>query len=65
MSALFTVAGIALTSKLIEHVMEQFGHGDKVVFIKIIGYIAAGYVAWNFWWGGVHYVAARFGVFGV
>ena len=65
MSALFTIAGIALTSQLIEQIMGYLGHGDKVVFVKIAAYIASGYVAWDFWWGSIHYVAGRFGVTGI
>jgi hypothetical protein len=65
MSALFTIAGIAITSQLIEQLMTYFGHADKIVFVKIAAYVAGGYVAWDFWWGGVHYVAAKFGLTGV
>lgn len=65
MSTLFAVAGVALTSQLIEQIMGYLGHGDKVVFVKIAAYIAAGYIAWDVWWDGIHMIAREFGVYGV
>lgn len=62
MSALFTVAGIAIISELIQKVLDGIGHGDKAVFVKIASYIASGYVAWDVWWDGVHMIASEFGV---
>ena len=62
MTAIFTIAGIAVISEMISKGMEYFGHGDKIVFIKVAGYIACGYIAWDAWWDGVRFVAHTFGV---
>lgn len=62
MSALLTVAGIAIASEFIGKAMEHFGQGDKIIFIKIAAYVACGYVAMDFWWDGVRHVAHAFGV---
>jgi hypothetical protein len=62
MTALLTVAGISIASEMIAKLMEEYGQGSKVVFIKIAAYIACGYVAFDFWWDGVRYVASTFGV---
>jgi len=62
MASLFTVAGVAGVSALTEHLLERFGHGNKVVFVKIAGYCICAYVAWDVWFDLVHYVSTMFGV---
>jgi hypothetical protein len=62
MTALFTVAGISIISEIVARLMEEYGQGNKIVFVKIAAYIACGYVAFDFWWDGVRYVASQFGV---
>lgn len=62
MTAMLTVAGIAIASEFIANLMENFGHGNKVIFVKIASYMACGYVAMDFWWDGVRMVAGQFGV---
>lgn len=62
MTTLLTVAGIAITSEIIARLMEEYGQGGKVVFIKIAAYIACGTIALDFWWDGVREVARAFGV---
>lgn len=64
MGGIFTVAGIAICSSVVQTIMEHFGHGDKVVFVKIIGYVACAFIAWNVWWDLVHYIESSFGVMG-
>lgn len=56
------IAGIALGSELISKLMEETGHGGKVVFVKLISYVAGAYIALDYWWQGVRYVAHMFGV---
>ncbi|WP_028612762.1 hypothetical protein [Paenibacillus harenae] len=56
------IAGIAISSEFISRLMEENGHGGKVVFVKIISYIGCAYIAFNCWWDGVRYVAHTFGV---
>lgn len=62
MKALLTVAGIAIISSIVEKLMDEYGQGNKVVFVKIAAYIACGYVALDYWWEGVRFVATTFGV---
>lgn len=63
MAPIVTVAGIALGSAVIEKAMEVMGHGDKVVFVKIISWVAAAGFTLNFWWDGVKHVVQSFGVY--
>jgi hypothetical protein len=62
MGTMLTVAGIAIGSEFIGKVMEEFGQGNKVIFIKVAAYIACGVIAMNFWWDGVRTVVHAFGV---
>lgn len=56
------VAGIAIASEMISKLMEEHGHGGKVVFIKMIAYVSCAYITFDFWWSGLRYVANSFGV---
>lgn len=56
------VAGIAIASEFIGRLMEENGHGNKVVFVRIISYVACGLIAFDCWWGGVRGIAQAFGV---
>lgn len=58
----FKIAGIAIASEFITKVMDEYGHGDKTVFVRIVSWCAGGYVAFEAWWDGVHMVASQFGV---
>lgn len=58
----FKVAGIAIASEFIGRLMEDHGHGNKVVFVRIISYVACGYIAFECWWDGVRKIAHAFGV---
>lgn len=61
-SSLFGVLGVAAVSSLSEYLLDRFGHGDKIVFVKIAGYCICAYVAWDIWLDLVHYVGFKFGV---
>lgn len=56
------IAGIAIGSEIIGRLMEESGHGGKVVFIKIIAYVGCAYIALDFWWTGLRTIAHSFGV---
>ncbi|OBZ13324.1 hypothetical protein [Bacillus sp. FJAT-26390] len=56
------IAGIAISSEIIGRLMEENGHGGKVVFIKIVAYVGCAYIAMEFWWAGLRYIARSFGV---
>lgn len=56
------VAGVAIASEFISKLMEDAGHGGKVVFVKITAYVGCGLIAMSYWWDGVRYIAHAFGV---
>lgn len=56
------VAGIAIASEFVGRLMEDHGHGNKVIFIRIITYVACGAIAMEYWWEGVRHIAHAFGV---
>lgn len=58
----FKIAGIAIGSEFLSKAMEEYGHGDKTIFVRIVSYVACGYIALDFWWAGVKQVAVQFGV---
>lgn len=62
LAPLFTIAGIAVGSAIVSKLMEEYGQGSKVVFVKIVAYCACGYIAFDAWWDLVGYVATSFGV---
>lgn len=62
MTTLFTVAGIAIGSELVGKIMEYYGQSGMIPFVKIVAYMACGYVALDAWWDGVRHVAHMFGV---
>lgn len=63
LSPLFTIAGISAATWLTEVIMERTGHGDKTVFLRIIGHGTAAVYCFTTWWGYIHRVARMFGVF--
>ena len=62
MGPIFTIAGIALGSTLVQKLLEETGHGSKTIFISISGYVACALVGLDYWWDGIRYVARTFGV---
>ena len=58
----FKIAGVAIGSEFIGRLMEENGHGGKVVFVKIVAYVACASIAFNAWWDTLRYVAHTFGV---
>lgn len=58
----FKIAGIAIAGEFITRIMEEYGHGDKTPFVRIVTWLAGGYIAFDAWWDGVHMVASQFGV---
>ena len=52
MTSVFTVAGIAIGTSIVEYLMELYGHGDKVKFVKIIAWMAAGYITLDAFYSG-------------
>lgn len=58
----FKIAGIAIASEFVGRLMEDHGHGNKVVFVRIIAYVACGVIALDCWWTGVRDIARTFGV---
>lgn len=60
--AALKIAGIAISSEFIGRIMEDMGHGNKVVFVRIATYVACGYIAFEAWWDAIRYVAHTFGV---
>ncbi|MGO4371976.1 hypothetical protein AB4Z21_14525 [Paenibacillus sp. MCAF20] len=59
----FKIAGIAIASEFVGLLMEEHGHGNKVVFVKIITYVGCAYIAMDFWWSGLRTIARAFGVY--
>ncbi|MFD1953753.1 hypothetical protein ACFSL6_17605 [Paenibacillus thailandensis] len=59
----FKVAGIAIGSEFVAMLMEENGHGNKVMFVKIASWVSCAYVALDFWWEGLRHAAAFFGVY--
>jgi hypothetical protein len=55
--------GVALTTHFGGVLLEQTNHGDKVVYIKIVGYCVCAYIGITTWWEYVHKIAGMFGVF--
>jgi hypothetical protein len=56
------IAGIAIASEFVGRLMEDHGHGNKVIFVRVITYVACGMIAMEYWWQGVKYIASTFGV---
>lgn len=56
------VAGMIGATKFVEVIAENMGQGDKVVWIKVVGYIATGVVALVIWRNYLDRVAAVFGI---
>jgi hypothetical protein len=63
LAPILKVAGIAIGSEIIQKVMEENGQGGKVMFIRIIGYVGCGIIAFNYWWDGLRSIVAIFGVY--
>lgn len=63
LTPIITVAGIAAVTWLVETAMEKTGHGDKVVFVRLVGYGTAAYYSFRVWFGYMRKVASMFGVF--
>lgn len=60
---LFKVLGIGVASHFGSMALENLGHGGKVIYLKITGYVACAYVAFDAWWDALHKIAAMFGVY--
>lgn len=58
----FKIAGIIIGSEVVTRIMEEYGHGGKVPFIKIVAYCSCAYIAFDAWWDLVHYIMRSFGV---
>jgi hypothetical protein len=63
MAPIITIAGIAIGSVVVEKIMEETGQGGKVVFVRVISWVAAGLYAIDYWWSGVRYVMQTFDVY--
>lgn len=63
LTPIFEIAGIAVATLFVEKVMENFGHGDKVVFVRIVGYSAAALHGFRTWFRYMHAIASMFGVY--
>ncbi|MCA0754888.1 hypothetical protein KP806_07485 [Paenibacillus sp. N4] len=62
LAPVFKIAGIVIGGEVIGKLMEESGHGGKVVFVKIVSYASCAYIALHEWWDLVHYVMRSFGV---
>jgi len=60
---LFEIAGIAGATMLVEYIMDKTGHGDKNVFIRIVGYGVCAAHGLRVWWRYLKMIAAMFGVY--
>lgn len=60
---IFEITGIAFATMGVEYLLEKFGHGDKVVFVRIVGYAAVAFYGIRTWFNYLHRTAALFGVF--
>lgn len=59
---LFTIAGIAASTLLLEHILKVTGHGDKVVFVNVLGYGGVAVYTFQTWFEYIHQVASMFNV---
>ncbi|MGG4090585.1 hypothetical protein [Paenibacillus lautus] len=62
LAAIFKILGIGVVSHFSANVLENMGHGGKVMYIKIAGYVACAYVSLDAWWDCLRMVARTFGV---
>lgn len=62
LAAIFKILGIGVVSHFSTSVLENMGHGGKVIFVKIAGYVACAYVSFEVWWECLRQVAHTFGV---
>lgn len=62
LAPILKIAGIAIGSEIVGRLMEENGHGGKVVFVKIVSYVGCAYIAMDYWWAGLRHIAHAFGV---
>lgn len=62
LTPIFEVLGIGVVSHFSGNVLEQMGHGGKVMYIKIGAYVGCAYIAFDAWWECLRKVAHTFGV---
>jgi hypothetical protein len=60
---LLNIVGIAAGTMLVETILEKTGHGDKVVYARIAGYVITAYYGFKIWREYVSRVGAIFNVF--
>lgn len=62
LTPVFEVLGVGVVAHLSGIVLENIGHGGKVIYVKIGAYVASAYIAFDAWWDCVREVARTFGV---
>ncbi|MGG4035038.1 hypothetical protein ABEV74_15205 [Paenibacillus cisolokensis] len=62
LTPIFKILGVGVASHFGGVALENMGHGGKVVYLKIAGYVVSAYIAFDAWWDALRHIAHLFGV---